>query len=129
MKFCIFGKTKLVTSILVVGIMILSMIPLPSYAANRDFHFKDGSKTFYASEWRNNVAKFLELITAIATDSENLAYEFQGKYYDYDRLSAKLDDVPENQVEKAFIRALDDEGIMVQIGEILKEHFCVIDIY
>lgn len=131
MKFYVFSKTRLVTSIMVVGIMILSMLPLTSYAANRDFHFKDGSKTFYASEWRNNVEKFLELIVAIAINSDNLAYEFQGKYYDYNGLSTRLDNIPADRIEETFIRALEDERLMVQINQngSTKDDFAVEDIY
>lgn len=126
MSGCFLKKVKQVMGFTIAGIALLLINSLPSYAANRDFHMKDGNKTFYASEWGRDEAKFEELLIAIMTESDQLVYEFGDNYYDYNGFYKKMELAPKDKVEEVFMNALKDQSIKVELP--IQKEFKVTDI-
>ncbi|MBZ9625200.1 DUF5050 domain-containing protein [Clostridium sp. FP2] len=78
-----------------------------AFAANRDFHTKDGRITYKALEWQNNPTRFLALLEAVDSNSANLVYEFGSKNYDYTKLEVALKN------GTTFTDALKDTSLIV----------------
>ncbi|MBZ9625201.1 hypothetical protein G9F71_020370 [Clostridium sp. FP2] len=96
-------------STLLVGAMSTTV-----FAANRDFHTKDGKTTYLASKWQTNAASFVELLDAVDSNSANLVYEYGNKNYDYTKLEVALA-VP----GATFTETLKDDSLVV-VSEALK---------
>lgn len=103
-----------VISMAVISATVLAM-PFGAFAANRDFHTKDGSKTYSAAEWRTNPVVFGELINAIAENPDNLLFEFDGSNYKFKELDQKLSEST-GSVEAAFESVLNDTELIWSEG-------------
>ncbi|MBZ9625199.1 hypothetical protein G9F71_020360 [Clostridium sp. FP2] len=79
-----------VISATAIAVMLAGTMSTIVFAANRDFHTKDGKIAYKASEWQTDTTKFIALLDAIESNSTNLTYEFGAKNYDYTKLEATL---------------------------------------
>lgn len=103
------NKKKVISMALATATLLSSSVGV--FAANRDFHTKDGSKTYEAKDWGRNPAVFEQLLEATILEPGNLTYEFNGVFYDYEKFSNKMN-AATGDINDAFAAALEDESLI-----------------